>query len=331
MGNREKRPSSRSRFKRIVFRLLAIILGLIIIFGGLEIGLRLARKRITCEPVAPDTDVVIWCVGDSHTKGLEAPPNLNYPQQLETMLNNEDPEHLYQVNNLSMSGYNSSQVVRETIKFLEQEPRGPDVIIFCAGINNKDNFKWASFLPQDLQNRSIKRQLKYVLANSRAFRLGQLTVKQLQEAIEKSPWNYSRLTDQLLDFSSEAEQEFLRDWLAHDLMILREAALKKGAELALLTYSSHCAWQLQAYQSLHRQYGTPLLDVLYFDHLPEAQRERLMAPGGHPNEKGYYRIAELIMRKRNVFLQHVVPLEASNEEAEPAPAALNPAVAPPPN
>jgi len=314
MGKNQKSSVSGGRVKRIVFRVLAVLLGLAAVLAILEIGLRRAAREVAREPLALNADVVILCVGDSHTAGLEAPPNLDYPSQLEILLNMHDLDRIHQVINLGQGGLNSSQVVQLTMDYLARAERVPDIIIFCAGINNKDNFAGASFLPEEVRNSDINAQLRYLLAHSRAYRLGQLTIERLQEAGAQKPKTYQELTNTLLNASAPEDISFLVDWISSDLEALFLETHARGIVLVLLTYHQPNPWQLGAYQDIQMKYGLPIVNMIDYGGLSQKHLLRLTAPGYHPNKLGYYLIAQKLVNELQVFLY---PLAPSGRIAEP--------------
>lgn len=282
-----------ARFRRRVFALLAFVLGFALAVAVLEVGLRVARKKAFFAFSSDNVDHVVLCVGDSNTEGLEAPANLDYPTQLQIMLNRHDTARVYNVVNLGQAGNNSSQVVNRTLAYLAEAPRAPDVVIFNAGINNKDNLAEASFLPEKVRGQSARTQLKYLLANSRTFHLTTLSVARIKAAMASNAKKGAGgpLPNDVLKPTTDAEATFLVAWMIDDLTRLHSALAARDASLVLLTYHFDCTWQAAAYRAVAHKLDVQVIDVHNF--LAGRQIGKFVAPGMHPNEFGYARIAEL--------------------------------------
>lgn len=299
--------------RRIVFAVVAVALGLLVVALGFEVVAKaLAPRALEVKlgtdfeglwrhdlpTISPETDVLLACAGDSHTEGAGAPLGFDYPEQLSLQLNAKDPQRRYQVLNLGVSGYNTSQAADRAINLLETVPRLPNVLLFCAGFNNMWNLEGASILPQEIREKSQKKSWEYLLAHSRAFKLTQITAARLAAF-----GDFAESGQPVNPFSgaSADEADFLREWITFDLNRLWAATREKNVRLVLLTYTTTDAvfqsWGERAFREFAAAQGLLLIDVNSFG-LPRAARftapSRWLAPDGHPNCFGYARIAHLI-------------------------------------
>lgn len=252
--------------------------------------LRLWRHSLP--PILADADFLIACVGDSHTEGAGAALGFDYPSQLELQLNAANPAKWYQVINLGVSGFNTSEAVDRAIEFLEKTARKPDLLIFSAGFNNAWNIEGASILPVEIRDKGNIAAWEYVLAHSRTYKLAKITGARI-EALR-----HDRTTRPFSD-----EVEFLREWITYDLQRLSDAASRFGTEVVLLTYAASdelfLTWGDQTFRDFSRKNKLLLIDVNRFgfqNSEPLTAPSRWLAADWHPNRHGYARIAYLIVQ-----------------------------------
>jgi hypothetical protein len=128
--------------RTVLQRAALVALGLAIGLGLLEGGLRLAAlvlpARFERESAAaarrPETgELVVLCVGDSHTFGFGVEPQEAYPVQAEEILRRHGVRARFI--NAGTPGRNSSQV-REVLQPMLERYR-PQVVIVWAGANNQ--------------------------------------------------------------------------------------------------------------------------------------------------------------------------------------------------
>lgn len=303
--------------RRSLYKLAAVLLGLggvvLIVELGLRVGWLIVREDpFTGHAPSGKADVVILCAGDSHTQGIGAPEGLSYPDQLSALLNASDPSHAYQVINIGQSGFNSSQAVNRVLAYLEKGDVQPDIVIFCAGGNNDHNFMEARFLPEDVARMSLRHRLSYLLAESRAYRLGQITIGRIRTLLEsmdhpgkQGPGGQDQdemqlqLTWQDLMEANEEEVQLLRDWLRKDLEHLWDALRSRGIHLLLMNYFH---WQTpvdSVFAQAAEDFGIFFVDVRGFgdpSYDSRADRKGLVASNWHPNEYGYRKIVPLIVK-----------------------------------
>jgi len=299
--------------RKIFFTSIAVVLGLLLLVVAFEavarvmspaapvaeLGTRfrgLWRHRLP--PISPETNVLLACAGDSHTEGAGAPLGFDYPAQLSLQLNAKDPQHVYQVLNLGVAGFNTSQAVDRAIRFLDTTPRQPASLIFCAGFNNQWNLEGASILPVGIRQKSQKESWEFLLAHSRTYKLTQITVERLAAFGDFSD---SGERENPFSGASPDEADFLSQWITFDLNRLWEVTRGKKVRLVLLTYTTtndiFRTWGDRAFREFAAAKGLALIDVTSFG-LPNAGEftapSRWLAADWHPNRLGYARVAHLV-------------------------------------
>ncbi len=135
--------------KKISFRneFLSIFLGICLCFLLIESALQLSSRSITDKhtpvydfEVLDEKTTRILCLGDSFTYGLGADSDSSYPAHLEKILNNANLGQKFNVINLGIPGYNSSQVLLDlerVIGFIK-----PKIVIIIAGRNDMWNTRY---------------------------------------------------------------------------------------------------------------------------------------------------------------------------------------------
>ncbi|MCZ7586427.1 MAG: hypothetical protein M5R36_25580 [Deltaproteobacteria bacterium] len=229
------------------------------LIGAIEVGLRLmgfayrAKVDAAAKPVEFASDFVL-CVGDSHTAGVGAPAGSSYPEQLGAKLNlAETGDRRWQVLNYGHPGFNSSQAANRALNFLWTDERPLHAVIFNAGKNNEHNLADARVLPDDVRHLGMGAAIAHLLADSRAFRFGQITLSRLEALTDKSEDELSRLHyGAVLDNDGAEEQAFLADWLVRDLDVVHDACRTRGVPLFVLNYFQDIAWLDAAMKKIRR-------------------------------------------------------------------------------
>ncbi|MCZ7586423.1 MAG: SGNH/GDSL hydrolase family protein [Deltaproteobacteria bacterium] len=256
----------------------------------------------------------ILCVGDSHTAGSGAPSGRGYPEQLQELLDARAPGR-YGVVNIGRAGFNSSQSLHRTRRYIERYPRAADLIVFCAGFNNAWNFAKASVLPEEIRDAPLKVQFRHLLAESAVYRFGQITKSRFKQFL-KTASSYGDVRTTVLESGEPAELEFLTTWLERDLENLITLADAQGARVALLTYWnwSEASPQMNAYYAEAVRRRALMIDVANFGFPRSESRQarHFVQPDQHPNEAGYARIARSIFNalvERSLVPGESVPLD----------------------
>jgi len=291
----------RRRNRRKLFAVTAVVLGFILVLVAMEFSLRLMGWwSVRRGPLDPQNlakvNFIILCTGDSHTYGKGAPAGFDYPAQLSARLSETHPGLVFAVVNLGHAGDNSSQAVNRVLKFMKDMPRRPNLIIFNAGKNNDHNFAEARILPAEVGRLNMSEQIKYLLANSRAFRLGQISVSRLQQLLDRDVSRQSMHWDRALDVRGEAEQELIRDWIRRDIEYLLVQTAGLRAPIVLLNYWSAVDMVDQVFTEMAKVDRITFIDVRRFGFSLRFLKRMggLIAPDWHPNQYGYGLIARLV-------------------------------------
>ena len=113
----------------------------IILFVLLEIALRImgfSYRISSFHSYAHDPDLVtILCIGESSTIGYGVRPGMNYPAQLNRLLNGQKEKKRYYVTYDGDMGANSSQIMLRFSKSMEKYK--PQKVIAMIGVNNRFN------------------------------------------------------------------------------------------------------------------------------------------------------------------------------------------------
>ena len=120
-------------------RLLALLLGIVLGFAVLEVGLRIAS--VTARAVwsratdaAAGGRVRLVCVGDSNTYGVGVHPTESYPWRLERLLNEAWGADHFEVVNLGVPGLGSAQLRHRLPRWLSLYQ--PDAVVVLIGAND---------------------------------------------------------------------------------------------------------------------------------------------------------------------------------------------------
>jgi len=245
--------------------------------------------------IRPDTDILIACAGDSHTEGAGAPLGFDYPSQLELQLNANYPESNYQVINLGVSGYNSSQATDRAIDYLKTSFKSPDFLIFCAGENNIWNLEGASCLPEEIKNASDHARWEYFIAHYHSYKLTTITAERI-----KTLWRAGN--DQPLSLVNEDEIQFLTKWIIYDLNRLYETCQSTKTKLILLNYWKNHSSRIfiNTFEQFSAQHNLMMIDVSNLNlptKKPLSAQSRWISADYHPNQYGYARIVLLIINQ----------------------------------
>lgn len=133
------------RITKLLYKLWALFAGTISILVFIELALYTAgyiqrqnHKKLLPEVKYTKSDNVILCMGDSHTYGLGAQKDKNYPAQLGELLEKDSPGKFHVVNAGECSA-NTSIMLKKLPGLLTQY--NPDVVTIMAGDANYWNFK----------------------------------------------------------------------------------------------------------------------------------------------------------------------------------------------
>ncbi len=298
-------------WKRLALVPLGILLGLLMLEGGLQIGAFFMKRSTRGElPVAWVTgNLRVLCLGDSNTYGLWLERKQAYPQQLEALWNERVAAPKLEVVNLGFPGTNSSRLVRDLPRLLESFD--PDILILLVGVNDF----WTLPCPID-DAQQARPQKGFLARHSLIYRLYYLVRRgQVAEKVEivmdpngslaEGARHKARLGDLEFDMGFvKAEKGLWGDSVAlkQNLHRLIEAARAAQTPLYLMTYASKKGFYPSASAAITEvaaEAGTPLVDLksIFEPLCPDQDCPELLFPDGHPNAAGYRIVAESLIAR----------------------------------
>jgi len=197
-------------------KLFLVLFGLAITFLLLELGLRLYGHiyysyKIKKGIIRTDdkNTIKILCVGDSFTFGHGAKKGYSYPEQLERILNNNNPTHKFIVYNLGICGENSSQLVKRLPGYLEEY--NPGILIVLTGLNNSWNLDSNYFLFKEFSIKTFIYRVDAFLTRLRSYKLLKIGIENLKIiSTGKSPVSYGSINKAQInkDVFNESKRRF---------------------------------------------------------------------------------------------------------------------------
>ena len=228
----------------------------------------------------------ILCLGDSHTYGMDAPKHLSYPRQLANLLNNQETREVsYEVANLGVPGFNSSEALLHLKEVMLKKEIRPDLVIFGAGHNNSHNLRHSRiWKDESMKTASPEKQLRHLLEHAKVYRLGRITMFNLKRMVQDP--------DEEFIFNPKlADKEILTSWLTRDLEETMELVREAGGRVLFMNYYFSWDYINRSLEYMEKTHGIPYVDVRGFR---MGIGRGLTGPTGHPNEKGYAAIARFI-------------------------------------
>jgi lysophospholipase L1-like esterase len=300
-------------WKRLALAPIGLLLALLILEGGLQIGAFFLKRSKRGElPIAWVTgNLRVLCLGDSNTYGLwlDQREKEAYPQQLEALWNQRVKAPQLEVLNLGFPGTNSSRLVRDVPRLLET--LRPDILILLVGVNDF----WTVPFPLDeaqttrppegfLARHSLVYRLYYLMRRSRLADKVEI-VMDPQGSLARGAKHKARLGDLEFDMSFVKAEKGLwgdAEALRHNLRRLVEEARAAETTVYLMTYPSHKDFHSSANQAITAvslETQTPLIDLaaLFEPICPTNDCPEMLYPDGHLKAAGYTIVAEQIMQK----------------------------------
>jgi tetratricopeptide (TPR) repeat protein len=203
-----------------------ILIGLIIIPLTIECSLRLAglayylqRAKKETKEQGDENSIKILCLGDSFTFGSGAEPGYSYPEQLERLLNKNNPNSKFIVYNRGgcIPGLNSSQLLKILDKNIAKYQ--PQIIIVLIGMHNKWNLtdsNYFLFTPKGW--RSYLYWLDGLLTRLRTYKLLKITIGNLKDRIFKKTNNVqikNRVVNENLNLEVMSHLKLAETYLSH--------------------------------------------------------------------------------------------------------------------
>jgi len=207
----------------------ALLLELILFVAGQ--ALLWQRRTWKQEPA----DVRIVCLGDSHTFGVGTSASYAYPQQLEKILNMNNPALKFSVVNLGVPGSSTKDQVRTLGDFFKNNDA--QIVLWLTGRNNDGELKrWT--------DDAISRPMLFSISRLRSVRL----VKMIWDNLSKKDQPPGKNIN-----PGERYVAYLNFYLQQGRGLCRH----KGAKLILLSYYNSSSDLLKTFAAAYR--------IPYFD------------------------------------------------------------------
>lgn len=300
-------------WKRLALAPIGLLLALLILEGGLQIGAFFLKRSKRGElPVAwVSGNLRVLCLGDSNTYGLylEQREKEAYPQQLEALWNARMPAPKLEVLNLGYPGTNSSRLVRDLPRLLET--LRPDILILMVGVNDF----WTVPFPLD-EAQATRPKAGFLARHSLAYRLyylvrrGRLSdqiefVDDPEGSLERGARPKARLGDLEFDLSfAKAEPGLWGDAeaLKRNLRRLVEQARAAETDVYLMSYPARRDFYVAANQAIGAvafETEAPLIDLagVFGPICPTSACPEMLYPDGHLKAAGYTIAAEEIIKR----------------------------------
>jgi lysophospholipase L1-like esterase len=300
-------------WKRLALVPIGILLALLMLEGGLQIGAFFLKRSKRGEmPVAWVTgNLRVLCLGDSNTYGLwlEHREQEAYPQQLEALWNARVAAPKLEVLNLGLPGTNSSRLVRDVPRMLET--LHPDILILLVGVNDfwtvpfpleeaKETRPKAGFLARH----SLLHRLFYLIRRGRTA--GEVEIVMDPEGdLARGAQHKARVGGLEFDMSFvKAAPGLWGDAQALKQNLQRLIGEARAAETSpyLMTYPSQKSFHLAANEAIAAaafDTDTPLIDLaaIFEPICPTEDCPELLFPDGHLKAPGYAIVAEKLLER----------------------------------
>lgn len=192
----KKKKSSKLRDKKILKpKLIALLIGLFLVFMTLEAALRVTgyfyKRYMKSYPTELNARAVdaytIVCFGNSHTEGAGAPPGESYPDHLQRLLDSQVKGKNFTVINKGLSGQNTAELLEGLEPVIDETK--PDLVVLGTGeVNTWNQYKFSSYLKRESKrNNSLMKMALFSLYDClyevRVYRLILLVSHNLNGAV----------------------------------------------------------------------------------------------------------------------------------------------------
>lgn len=237
-----------------------------------------------------DSDLVtILCIGESSTIGYGVRPGMNYPAQLNRLLNGQKEKKRYFVTYDGDMGANSSQIMLRFSKSMEKYK--PHKVIAMIGVNNRFNLDKSNMIRFTGERYFPKLYFRFwrFFHRFRVFKLGKILFYRITKYTGEARNPY------LLTDLSPDHVELVRKQLQYDLLEMIRICKANNIQIILAGYP------MGPHRELHRKLAKEN-DLLFVDNagsfeifkLEGTVTQYLLPDGWHPNGKGYSVVAQNI-------------------------------------
>ena len=218
----------------------------------------------------------ILCIGDSHTFGVGTSSNYSYPNQLERLLNLNNPQNSFNVVNLGIPGNSTKSQIERLEDFLDKNRT--DFVILLTGRNNYYEVKaW--------DNKSFPRNIAIKARKMKTYKIMDYA---LSKVFKRSPRE---------DINGPVERTKYEDYMRYQLNRAKSLCEKHGSKLILLSYyNSHDEY----IEEFAKDAGMLYLNLCndFSKSLPEENIDNFISrDSSHMSADGYRLFAELLYNR----------------------------------
>jgi lysophospholipase L1-like esterase len=302
---------SRPFWKSLIFLALSQIIGLgvgLLLIETAMVGIRgyIYKKYDVLSEFEEFSDVevetveanlFITTVGDSHTWGVGADLEYNYPRQLARIIYKKHSNIRPNMKIVARPGRNSAEALTALKESLEIGPyklhqndigQKLDIVVICVGKNNNHNLRGIDYLNKYIADVPERARLANILETSGAYQLKKITRSRIRQLVNGDVIDKNTYFCVLCD----ENDPFLKEWVRHDFQEMIDIAGKLGAKVVLMTYWEEVPFVDKIMESLAKSNDDVIFVSQHGFNLPLfCLEEPYLAPDTHPNEKGYARIA----------------------------------------
>ncbi len=250
---------------------------------------------------------VILCVGESSTAGLWVQVEDSYPKQLERLLNQRAHSEQFLSVAPPLLGQNTSQMAHRIEPYLKEWR--PQLLILMAGVNNEWSLAESSavkFLKNGSPVEALQLHAIVFFSNCRVCKVLRYVGKRFFTSHEAKGFDmpsydpvYSEFPPRkdMYELARRHEAAFVEAW-RYDMAQMIHAAQAYHVNVLLMTYPINPVYLSEKeFVHLAQEYHIPLVrnDQIFSTRmgLPTGKAEEyLFRDHWHPNEKGYYLIAQ---------------------------------------
>ncbi|MCK6449120.1 MAG: SGNH/GDSL hydrolase family protein [Planctomycetes bacterium] len=269
-------------------RLLASLLGVVLVPLLFEVGLRIAALFVSRDRAGTGSAYVV-CQGDSNTFGLHVEPEEAYPGALQALFDEHGLSDKRVVNR-GVPGKPSWAVANELEHDLELYR--PRIVIVMVGVNDRNQLRPDDWMSKVLQSSRFARMVRRTLTNA----------SETVHAAERSTGRSKEGSDEPPTFEMNfgtADERTIARWTREGYERIVARVREAGATPVLMTYFdsvSSMEGPSKTARNVARDTGALLVDLreLFAPALRELGTDALEFPDAHLRPVGYRIVARAI-------------------------------------
>jgi lysophospholipase L1-like esterase len=248
--------------------------------GAIETAIRVKRSQYNRmaqtkgnQQFVNDKSVRILCIGDSHTQGMEAPDGKAYPDHLRRLFAQSCPSINVEVVNAGLGGRAMTAIRQNALNMLRHMNPAPDFLIIQGGMNAWTDIDYALAF---IDEKEIRTPLWFGLA--RPLLLSRLFY------LEIEPTRSLFVSSQFSDYVNRINYR--------EYKLLVDECFKRNIQPVFLSYATWDNPSDATKVDVANEHRVPYLRFSQPATFQWMEKGKLIAPGMHPNAKGYGFVAE---------------------------------------